>query len=169
MFHFASFFCFSLSNSLKKQHLPIKKCSFQMFHLIFITFSWYLRHFAPKGQICHSDIFRGLRICISMMSVGLINPFQKFREVFICFAEFPEYCSNPFALVSPFKALPRCTNKPCSTKGLPRWDPESVQLWVLTCASCIEDPPYEKGCRLRSVGIFQLNKSEKPSQLFVCI
>ena len=118
MFHFASFFCFSLLNSLKKQHLPVKKCSFQMFHLIFITFSWYLRHFAPKGHICHSDIFRGLRICISMMSVGMINPFQKFREVFICFAEFPEYCSNPFALVSLFKALPRCTNKSCSTKGL---------------------------------------------------
>ena len=157
-----------LSSSYSLSGNPVWNVQFQMFHLIFITFSWYLRHFAPKGQICHSDIFRGLRICISMMSVGLINPFQKFREVFICFAEFPEYCSNPFALVSLFKALLRCTNKSCSAKSLPRRDPESVQLWVLKCASCIEDPPYEKGCNLGRVGIFPI-KQVWETQPAVCL
>ena len=85
-----------------------------------------------------------------MMSVGLINPFQKFREVFICFAEFLEFRSNAFALVSLFKALPRCTNKQCSIKGLllslgPQFGSavDAVKL-----ASGVEDPPYKVGCHL---------------------
>lgn len=60
----------------------------------FCPFFWYLRHFATGGQIYHSTIVKGLRICIIMMSVGLINPFQKFREVFICSVEFLKFCSK---------------------------------------------------------------------------
>ena len=81
-----------------------------------------------KGQIYHSNILRGLKICIKMMSVGLINPSQKFREVFICF------CFVLFLLLwFPF-------SKPCQdalissalTRAfLPLWGPNLVQLWVL--------------------------------------
>lgn len=53
----------------------------------------------PKGQIYHYDTFR---ICINMISVGLIHPFEKFREVFICFSEF---------LISLLLCLP--LSKPC--------------------------------------------------------
>lgn len=35
-----------------------------------------------KGHIYHSSIFRGLRICISVAYIGLINLFQKNQRVF---------------------------------------------------------------------------------------
>ena len=133
-FHFASSFfcCCSLLNTLKA-NLPIEKGSFQMHHLIFATFSWYLRHSAQNDQIYHSNVFRGPGICISIMSVGLINLFQKFGGVFICFfAEFLEFCSNCIALVllsKPCQDAPK--NCALISVFLPHWGPNLVQLWVL--------------------------------------
>ena len=114
----SSFFCYcSLLNTLKETSTNWEKVipnilsnSLQLSPDIWGT--W------PESQIHHFNIVRNLEICISMMCVGLINPFQKFRKVFICFAGFLEYCSDFLALVSLFKVLPRCTNKQCSNKGL---------------------------------------------------
>lgn len=53
----------------------------------------------------------GLRICISIMSVALINPSQKFKGVFIL-EGFVLNLLNFFRLfcfVPLFEALPRCT------------------------------------------------------------
>ena len=52
-----------------------------------------------KSQIYHYNIFRGFRIHISMMSVGLIHPLQKFREVFIRLAKFLDFCLISFAFL----------------------------------------------------------------------
>ena len=51
-----------------------------------------------EGQVYHSSISRGLGICISIRSVGLINLHLVF--------EFLEFCST-LALLPLLKALPR--------------------------------------------------------------
>ena len=101
-----------------------------------------------------------------MTSVGLINPFEKFRKVLIIFfTEFLELCSNAFALVPPFKDLQRFTNRGCFSKGiLPSLGSQfgsavDAAKWALG----VEDPSY-KG----RLCYFQL-KSEKPSWLIICI
>ena len=82
-FHFAiSFFCHCslLLNTLKATstnwevftpNAPFNFCKFLLISEALCP---------KKDQIYHSHIFRGLGICISIASVGLINPFQKFRE-----------------------------------------------------------------------------------------
>lgn len=121
-----------------------------------------------KGQIYHSNIFKGFRICISMTSVGLINPFEKFRKVliFFFFTEFLELCSNAFALVPPFKDLQRFTNRGCSRKGIvPSLGSQFGSAVDATkWTSGLEDPSYKGRFKLK----IQL-KSEKPRWLIICI
>ena len=95
--------------------------SFQMPY--FGNFSPNMRHFAPclfkKGQIYHyhSNIFRGLRTCISM-SVGPIKLFQEFKGVLIMlnFLNFVQAALLSF----PFSKTPINMNFwECSDKGIP--------------------------------------------------
>ena len=40
----------------------------------------------------------------------------------------------------------------------PRWDPVGSAVGAVKWASCIEDPPYEKGSNLMTVGIFPIKQ-----------
>lgn len=100
----------------------------------------------PKGQIYHYDTFR---ICINMISVGLIHPFEKFREVFICFSEF---------LISLLLCLPLskpCQDAPVSSALIracfPHWGggPQFGSA-IGTANWASEDPPYQGGGNLSS-------------------
>ena len=96
-----------------------------------------------------------------MTSVGLINPFEKFRKVLIFFfTAFLELCSNAFALVPPFKNLQRFMNRGCSSKGiLPSLGSQFGSAVDATkWTSGLEDPSYKGRFKLK----IQL-KSEKPS------
>ena len=79
---------------------------------------------------------RGLGICISTMSVSLINAFQKFRGVFtfFFFADLLEFCSNPFALVhfpkSCWDAL-MCVLSRCSVMS------NSATPWTVACQALL--------------------------------
>lgn len=98
-------------------------------YLVFATFSQYLRYFAPtptKTSNLPFYVLGGLGICISVTSINLTSPFQKFREVFICFAEFFE---TLFALVL-YKVLPRYIHFLIRAFSL-HWGPSLVQLRVL--------------------------------------
>ena len=78
---------------------------------------------------------------------------------------FLELCSKSFALVPLFKALTRCTNKGCFSKGiLPSLGSQfGSAVGTAKQASGVDDPPYEGG-----LCSFQL-KSEIPSSLVICI
>ena len=131
-FHFASSFfcCCSLFNTVKATSTHwegfIPNASSNLCNFLLISEALC----PPKVQAYHSNIFRGLGICISIMSVGLINLFQTFSPKFwkglhLVFCWFSWILLKLFAFVPLFretfsgKALPRCTNKQCPNKGVP--------------------------------------------------
>ena len=70
-------------------------------------------------------------IAIKVLYAG----FKKRNEASLFFAEFPEFCSNPFALVPLFKALPRWTcDRALIRAFLTHWGSDLAQLWVLASA-----------------------------------
>ena len=109
----------------------------------------------------HSNIFRGLGICTVWCLLGLINPFQRFRKAFVCFAEFLKFCSDsflwfPFVRPCPDALISGALIRPFSS----HWGSNLVS--GVKCASGIADPPYKGG-----FPSFQLNKSEKAGQLVI--
>lgn len=81
------------------------------------------------------------------MSVGLINPFQKLREVFICSVEFLKFCSKLllwFPLSEPCQdaLLSSPLIKAFFFTGLPVGSAIAAAKW----ASGVWNPPYEEGC-----------------------